>query len=470
MGRGRLVAVCCALAGPAAAGPEPHAALEAPTIAAREPHAFAALPVQGAAVRVAWSPVVGAARYQATWTDPRGRAIDVETSTSAFERAGVGPGHYTLAIAAIDMSGAVGPRSAAVGVDVVELRATPPGSSVSAGPTRGAYAVGTRFLAPGLHCELGTIELDALARGKPSNELRATAAGAYHLRCANPTGAIATDTPVIIAPVVLGVRDPAVERGRTSVVHVEVASVAELGAGLDVTAHGDVELSEPQRTADGFDVPVTVAPGARTATLAVVASGLELGQTELRVVEPAAVAAPAGSEVAWWAADVGGQIGAFLPASSGLGAPGIGHPTDIRDTVTSGPLFGPRFGLFPTRRVGVELEASVIAAGYEDKGGVATLLAPRAQLAIRAFDHGRLGVRLIAGAGEIFALQDFGTSHRGGSGEVHYGAAWTVETRPNLWLRVQGLDVISTAASGGYAHSIELQLAIVTRLGRRDRW
>ena len=469
MGRGGLVVVCC-LAGPAAAAPEPHAALEAPAFGAREAHAFAALPGEGAAVRVAWSQVVGAAHYQATWTDPHGRAIDVETATSAFERAGVAPGHYTLAVAAVDVAGTVGPRSKSYGVDVVELRAIPPGAAGSTGPTRGAYAVGTRFAAPGLHCEFGAAEADQLARGAPGNELRATAAGAYHLRCASSTGALVTDTPVIIAPVVVNARDPEVARGRTSVVHLVVASVAELGLGLDVTAHGDLEVGDPQRTPDGFDVPVTVAPGARSATLAVVASGLELGQSELRVVDAAATAESSGDHVAWWAADLGGQIGAFLPASSGLGAPGIGHPTDPRDTVTSGPLFGPRFGIFPTRRVGLELESSIVAAGYEDKGGVATLLATRAQLAVRAFDRGRFGVRLLAGAGEIFALQDFGSSQRGGSGEVHYGAAWTLETRPNLWLRVQGLDVITSAADGGYAHSIELQLAVVTRLGRRDRW
>jgi hypothetical protein len=174
--------------------------------------------------------------------------------------------------------------------------------------------------------------------------------------------------------------------------------------------------------------------------------------------------------VDWWAADVGGQIGSFQPAGSGRNAPGIGAPVDPRDVIGSGPLIGPRLGLFPTRRAGLEVETSLITARYHGRGGVAPLLETRAQIAIRAYDRARIGARVLVGAGAIAALRDFGTSHAGESGELHLGAALTVETRQNLWLRVQALDIITTAANGGYAHAVELQLAVVTRLGRRDRW
>src|SRR5437588_8222149 len=105
MGRAHLIALSCTLAGQATAGPEPRGGLDAPTIGAREPHAFTAFAGAGATVRVAWSQVIGAVRYHATWTDPRGRALDVETTSGAFERNGVAPGHYTLAVGAVDVGG-----------------------------------------------------------------------------------------------------------------------------------------------------------------------------------------------------------------------------------------------------------------------------------------------------------------------------------------------------------------------------
>jgi len=468
---GRLVALSCALAGSASAGAEPRSSLDTPTFGAREPHAFAAFAGAGASVRVAWSQVVGAVRYHATWTDPRGRVTDVETTTGAFERNGVAPGHYTLAVGAVDVGGNRGAPTAPYAIDVVEVRAVPPGGDSATGPTRGAYAIGTTFFAPGLHCDLASTASGPMPNGLPSNELRAASAGAFHLRCANGNGAVVTDSEVVIAPVLVDAAGAHVARDRTTLVHITLASVAAIGDSLQVTGLGGLDLGQAHRTEDGFDVPVTVAADARRAELAVSAAGVELGRVELPLEEPGRDAPAAiADRPAWWAADLGGQIGAFLPASSGRRAPAFGSPIDPRDAVTSGPLFGPRLGIFPTPRVGLELEASIVTAGYEGKGGVASLLVTRAQVAARVFDRGSFGARVVAGAGAIATLHDFDSSHAGESGEVHYGAALTLETRQNLWLRLQGLDVITTAENGGYAHSVELQLAVVTRLGRVDRW
>jgi hypothetical protein len=61
------------------------------------------------------------------------------------------------------------------------------------------------------------------------------------------------------------------------------------------------------------------------------------------------------------------------------------------------------------------------------------------------------------------------TSRRGIVGEVHGGAAFTIEARTDLWVRVEALDVITTAHDAGFGHCLEIQLGVVTRLGRRDR-
>jgi hypothetical protein len=466
-----LVAVCCALAGPAAAAPASQIAMDVPSFGLPETPTFAAFVTVGATVRIPWTQVTGAVRYHVSWTDARGHVTEIETSSPTFERDHVDPGRYTLAVAAVDVNGTTSERTPAHPFVVVAVRATPPGSDGVAGPTRGAFALGTSFTAPGMHCALGDTPVDTLAHGPPGNTIRATAAGAFHLRCANATGSLLADMPVVIAPVIVAADDAELERGRTTVAHLAVASVAALGEDLDITARGDVAMGSPRPTPDGFDVPITIAPTARSATLVVASAGLELGHADLSLAAAAPDRVEAdGDRSAWWAADLGGQIGAFVPVRTNGNAPDIGRPTAARDAISSGPLFGPRIGLFPTARVGIEAEAAFLAPGYQQQGGVALLVGGRAQLAARVLDSGRYGLRVLAGAGAISALREFGTARTGASGEVHYGAAVTVETRTDLWLRLQGVDVITTAQNGGYAHSIEVQLGVVTRIGRRDRW
>jgi hypothetical protein len=69
----------------------------------------------------------------------------------------------------------------------------------------------------------------------------------------------------------------------------------------------------------------------------------------------------------------------------------------------------------------------------------------------------------------INVLTRAGTSRPDTTGAVHWGAAFTIETRRDLWLRLGAYHVITTARDAGYSHCVELQLGVVTRLGRRDR-
>src|SRR5207249_3412066 len=109
-----------------------------------------------------------------------------------------------------------------------------------AGPTRGSYAVGTTFVAPGMHCALATTASGQPPSGPPSNELRATVPGAFHLRCASGSGTLGTDASVVIAPVLVDARDARVVRDRTTLVHVTLASVAAVGERLDIATRGEL--------------------------------------------------------------------------------------------------------------------------------------------------------------------------------------------------------------------------------------
>jgi hypothetical protein len=468
MGRGLAVLVLAcstpALAGPDHAGDKPPHRLLAAPVFTNPPQTLPAFVQTGARVGVAWAPVIGAARYHATWTGSAGPPVDVETTTPRFEQAGVAPGHYQLTVTAVDATGLEGALTQPLAVQVVELRTTPPGDATPAPPVHDAFAVGTRFSSPGAHCMLGEPLEDAGA-GAAGNEIRATLAGATTLHCGS------LDARIVIVPVVVATLAPPLPRDDTTTVHITVASTAAIGDQLEVVGSGDIAVGEVQRSRGGLDVKVTVHADATTAALSIQSAGFELGHVGLELAAPHRVEArPLEVATGWWALDLGGQVGGFFPPSDGVDATAIGRPGDPRDSVTAGPLFGARGGLFPLPRLGVEAETSMLTGGYADRAGVSAVLMTRVQLAWRGVEDGPYGLRFVGGAGLVTPLRERDTAHRIVEGEVHLGAAFTIETRPNFWLRLQALDVITPAQNASFAHCVELQVGLQTRLGRRDHW
>jgi len=300
--------------------------------------------------------------------------------------------------------------------------------------------------------------------------VRAVRAGATILRCSSvEPGAPLVEVPVVIAPVLVATQAPPIPRGAQTSVHLTLASVAPIGESLDVTAGDDVDIGDVQRTPMGLDVQIRPRGAARTITVAVASDGFTLGEAEIAVAEPRR--APAATEApAWFALEAAAMFGIFAPPSIGASASFLGRPTQHADTLTTGPSFGGRIGLYPLPRVGVESELALALPGYAGRDGTSALAIARAQLAARVVEDDRFGLRLLAGADLLGVLVERGTSHRGATGAAHYGAAFTIETRRDLWLRLQALDTITSAQDAGYAHCFELQIGLVTRFGRRDRW
>jgi hypothetical protein len=421
--------------------PSPPSGPAAPAIAPGA-RTFVALAGRPAPVRLAWPAAPNVARYRARWIQA-GALVDVELpgTATAFEREVSAAGRHQLAVVAIDAAGRESPP-VELAIEVVEVAAIAPGDDEPRSPGAPAFAIGARFRSPGLACRLGD--------GPAGAEATARTAGAATLRCGGEAGQPRVEVPVVIAPVIVDGPERPIPRGAATTVHVTVASVAPLGARLDVEAAGELDLGAVRRTAHGLDVAVTPRAGARTAALVVRGRGTVLGRVELALADAAPPAPPAPGRLAL---ELGAHLGAFVPPGGGspavFGAPG--------EALTTGPLLGARLGLFPTRRVGLEGELALGAPDYAG-GGRELLLAARAHLAARLLDGGRYGLQLVGGAGVLDT-----------AGAVHYGGAFTVETRRNLWLRFQALHAITTAHDAGYAHCLELQLGVVTRLGRRDR-
>jgi hypothetical protein len=438
----------------AAAAPPAHASPPAPPgkppptpVIAPGAHTFVALAGRPAPVRLAWPAVPSAARYRARWMHS-GTLVDVELpgTATAFERQVSSVGHHQLTLIAIDAAG----RESApveVGVDVIAVAAIAPGfdepsaPNPSAAASTAAFAVGARFRSTGLACRLGD--------GQAGREVMAREAGATTLRC-DGEPALHIQVPVVIAPVIVDVLAPKrpLPRGTATTVHLTVASVAQLGEKLEVEPEGDLGVADVRRTPHGLELAVTPREGTTSAALVVRSRGVALGRTELAIAEAPRAPAPLGETWLWL--ELGYHVGLFAPTE----APAI---DDAHKPLVAGPLAGGRVSVFPTQRVGVEGELGVAALDHRG-GRTGWFVSARAQLAFRAVDRGRFGLRLLGGAGLLRT-----------SGAIQYGGALTFETHPNLWLRFQALDAITAARDAGYAHCIELQLGVVTSLGRRDR-
>jgi hypothetical protein len=454
----------CALTGKAAA--QATSSLAAPELTIFPQGALATFAGDTVDAVVGWRPVVDAIGYRVTLTDATGHATAIDTTDLRFQKTGLTPGNYRLTVAAIDRGGAAGADSEALPLTVLEVRAMPPGAERPMPPTRGAFAAGTRFSVAGMHCEFGDAPIDDLLVGA-ENEARMPMAGVARLRCAGMPGYL--EKQVVIAPVQVTSSSSRVVRGETTTVSITLASVAALGERLQVDAIGDITAGTVRRTSFGLEVPVTATAKAASGSLRIHGSGVEIGRVQLEIVDGQPPPPPPPlPPIDFKALDIGGFVGLFVPPSGAMDGSTLGHPMDAADVITAGPLVGLRLGFFPLRRLGIVGEGALIAGGYADEANVSQLLGLRAGLEARVAEGGTLGLRIFAGAGSLSTLETRGTSQQATDTTLHAGAAFTVETSPNLWLRFQFSDVVTTALDDGYAHCLELQLSVVTRLGRRD--
>ncbi|CAN5844075.1 hypothetical protein BH11MYX2_BH11MYX2_22240 [soil metagenome] len=447
----------CGLASEAVAAPVAKPAIVVGT------RTFVAFGSKAAAVRIAWSPVAGAARYRAYWDGDKNAGIDLPATTTVLERAEYRAGVHAIQVIAIDDKGNES-DAADVSVEVVVIEAISPGFDHSVPTANPAYAMGARFRSAGLPCELDGQSV------VPGGAILATQPGAFKLRCGGQSGQPIAEVPVVIAPVHVTADTAPIQVGTRTEIHITLASVATIGDNITVTAIGPLDVGRVERVEGGIDVRVTPRMNTGTGILIVQAGDLELGRVTLDIVDAPRSPEPEHVETRWAAFDVGGFVGSFTVPHEGTSSSLLGKPTDPHDTISNGAIFGARLGFFPTRRLGLELEVGVVTAAYANEDGIAPILITRPQIAVRAVEDERFGLRLLAGADLMSVLDDRNTSTVSTIGGVHYGAAFTIETRARMSVRLQALHIITAAQDSGYASCIEVGIGITARLGRRDRW
>jgi hypothetical protein len=421
---------------------------------------FVAFAGKAAPVRVSWAPVPGAVKYRVRWTTGTSFVdTEIPAPTVVFEKREPRAGAHRVSVVAESADGIEGMPTETT-IEVVSVEAVAPGDDQSVPAPNAAFALGARFRSPGLSCELGS------ARG---TAVVATEPGSFSLRCGGEPNQPLVEVPVVIAPVHVSADTAPIVIGTRTEIHVTVASTAMIGERLVVEPIGKLDLGPPERVDGGVDVRVTPRESG-IGGLVIKAGDYELGRISLDIVDPPSPTEPAAVETLWAAFDIGATVGGLFTPGEGTDANLFGKPTDPDDTIKTGPTFGIRLGFFPTRRLGVEAELALGTMGYESREGIAPLLVSRGQLAARLVEDGRFGLRVLLGGDVFSVLSAAGTSRATSLGGVHYGGAFTVETRRDVSMRFQALHVITVAQDAGYAHCFELSAGVVVRLGRSDRW
>ena len=198
---------------------------------------FVAFAGQPAPVRLAWSPVPGAARYRARWsTGPN--VLDFDLTQTAFERPET-PGRAASAHgrrdrrrrdrepACRDASSTSSPSTAHA-----------PGLQIAAAPAPAAFAVGARFSSPGLPCQLGSQRAAGRRSWRRSPVRSACAAAARRV-------SRRIEVPVVIAPVIVSGGARARSRATTTTkIHLTIASVGAIGDQLEVESRSAISISD----------------------------------------------------------------------------------------------------------------------------------------------------------------------------------------------------------------------------------
>jgi LysM domain len=450
-----------------------------------------------ASVPLSWQPVDGAVQYRAVVFDDQGveqNVVIIPPGQTSLSLADVPPGNVSVQISAIDSAGFEGPP-ARLGVNVVAIAAAAPGRSdpsAATGATTSAttehprVALGSRIVEPAapipMTCALslqGSAPASPGSAAPPASPPSADALivrqpGHYRVSCAPASGAEAVaavaaefDVPPVTASVVGPA--PLVPRDQAVTLRIAVTSDAPLS---DVAASNAAGPPGPT-----LGKPPGLTPGqpgkppgltiesqhwdGHTLTLAVRGTAsaalreplrlvvpLSTGEVELAslslAVEDTSSPAPTAAPPRW-RIGLGGFAGLLLPPAGS----GLGHPTSVRDELTSGPLLGGR--LVARRRaqpwLAGRLELGVSTLSQRGSSKSAALILPAASVALRPAALGSIELWTFAGGGLARLLGDPGSirpqttwSLEAGAGVAAHNAALTFELCGVLsWLDPSGL-------------------------------
>ncbi len=429
---------------------------------------FIDLGPSGATVTAAWAPISTAARYRVAVTSPSGddvAAVEVPSGVTAFELRGTPPGMYAATVATIDGEGFESAPSTSLSLEVVAVQIVP-----AAAPAVTPAVIPPVAPQPALAIELGTRFVasgDVTCRvdgGTAAADVMITDPTARQLRCQHADGRILTATqlavtaPRICASSCTNLGGPTrIARGTRVKVHYELAGAAAIASSVVIRASAQLSVVSVTPVTGGLELELEAAPDApRTASLTFsTAGGAQLATVEIEIEARAEAPVIAPLHVrqshAW-------ELGAFAGARVFQHGSELGNPGDPSYALQAGPIAGARVSLWPSRWLGGELEVAIGSLGRDGAPGATTVLSGRALVGVRR-THGRIGARLLVGAGFDDAINE-GTRTQADLDPVFLvGAAVTAAVTSTWALRLDARDPVAPS-SHGLVHGLETAISL----------
>jgi hypothetical protein len=438
----------------------------------------AAVAGRTAPVHAAFAPSAGITSYRVAVRTPGGDRVAILSATAGAESGAVAihrlrPGAYVARVIAVDADGFESPPSADLPIEVFDLPAVAAGrdelvvlpdepgdaATEASGPT---LSIGARVMVPAaLTCRLG----DEPAR----SPLIVTRADPTPLHCQRAGEDVAAPaiagTPLAVES---GAGPPGLPR-HGSVTLPFVLSDPAAAPAVDVMASG-LRVVAVEPTPTGVEVTVTAATGSTGGELELVlrdAPQVSLTRVALAVEPAPAVVDRGAAPVATLGTirlEAGGYAGYMALPRSVANAIELGNSDDPANRLAGGPVVGARAALWPTDRVGIEVELDMIAAA-SGGGGRSPVLGCRGHLAFRMLRDGRFGLGAVVGGGAMTLLRGRGDAEPDTDSAAHWGLGFSVALARGLELRLDARHLLGPARDAGFAHMFQLDLGFARRLG-----
>ncbi len=398
-------------------------------------------------------------------------SVQVPKKATRFEVHGLPAGEYFATVAAVDDDAFESPPSRLYETKVMQAPMFGPTGDPLAvpAPEEGKAMQPVRVL-PGARLDVPAGMTCALADAPMGSEIVASGSGIQQVSCQTADGDAVSGFPIDVIAVTVAQADGgptdtfAVSREVATTLDLSLTADAELPAELEVRAPEGFDVTAMRRNEGGsWVVDVTAAAAAPSpATLDIVIAGtdIELAEFPVTVVDPDA---PLLQEVPETPQDrhmiEAGIYGGFIAMSTNHELVTTDSPlaTNRRIAPVS-PDVGVRFGYYPVRAFGIEVEGGLMPTRLRE-GSDVLMFEGRASLVGQL--PGRVTPYMLLGAGVTGLTSDPSVLGDDTDASFHWGGGVKFFATKNIAIRAGLRDVVlARSDDGGASHSPQFLLGI----------
>jgi len=420
---------------------------------------FVDLAGAGATVTLRWAPVAVAVDYRVELLSAgiELTAVEVPAAVTSLELHHLAPGDYIAHVSTIDADRFESLRSADRAFHVVAAAVFPPGATAAlvppaapapsdAGPDltaavpRPRFATGSRIVAPaGMTC--------GVVGGARASELTLPAPGDVALECATADGAVAATLAATVVPLrVTGAPagpTPVIARRTPTRVIVTIAGDAAFGTAMTVRTSEELTVLSTTPGDGTLEVVVlSTGRGGDRGRLTVAAGTTELGSLDLAIEPRAQLASAVASTTRGPRLEIGAYAGYHMYRTGERAGAALGGAVDPAAVIGPGPALGLHLGSWLLPRLGVEVEAGIVAGSWANVAGHSLIATVRTHGTLTLLERSRVGLHLVVGGGADLLVRTIPGTRRdtaavfdGGLrltvGDGH-GLRWWLEARDDL--------------------------------------